>query len=68
MYSYIYIYIVSHRKMRITLGVIANHFGSDLQYCESLLADLRIIFQIVSQKRPFLFDPHHSFRQNFPLF
>ena len=29
---YIYIYASSHRQMRITFGVIANHWPTDSQY------------------------------------
>ena len=48
-------------------GICELLWQSESQNCESILADLRITFQIISQKRPF-FGPHDFFRQNFPPF
>ena len=48
-------------------GNCESLWPSESQYCESLLAILRIICQMVSQ-RPFFFSPHHCFTQNFPFF
>ena len=68
---YVCIYICMYAGLEI--GSVAsqnvNHFWgnckslwqSESQHCESFLADLRITFLMVSQKRPF-------FRQNFPFF
>ena len=79
LYTYIYMYIYIYTHTGLEIGSVAlqnaNHFWgnceslwqSELQYCESLLADLQITFQMVLQKRPF-FSPYHFLRQDFPLF
>ena len=40
----------THRKMRITWDNCESLWQNESQTCKSLLADLRIIFQIVSQR------------------
>ena len=47
-------------------GNCESLWQSELQNCESLLADLRITFHMVSQKDLFFY-PHPLFRQNFPF-
>ena len=55
-HTYIFTYIhgwkqaVSHRKMRITFGVIANHFGKVIS---NIANYLEVICESLFAKRPF---------------
>ena len=75
MCTYIYVCIYTGLEIGGVASQNANHFysnceslwQSESQKHESLLADLRITFQILSQK-DLSFGPHPFFRQNFPFF
>ena len=69
-----YVYVCTGLKIGGVASQNANHWGncksfwqSESQNNKSLLADLQITFQMVSQKDLF-FGPHPIFRQNFSFF